>query len=135
MTNNKAAKKKATDDEKRRDFQLAMAKLGLYKSLGSVFLIGCTIVGFGYVSLYLPIQVSHGETTTINVAQNWLANLNASVYFAWGTTLVSSACTYRMYRKMIGERAKKDAEISKLQLAIDPKRTSSGLTPEGRAET
>ena len=109
-----------------------MARLATIKTLSMTAIIGGAAIGFGYVSFYLPIQASHGETTTITVAQTWLANVNASVYIAWGATAAVGIGAHQLYRKMIRERKLKDARIADLEKQIDPERTSSGLTPEGR---
>jgi len=122
-----------SEEDKRRKHQFAMACLGVVKVLGLATIIGLCVVWFGYVIIYLPIQAAHGETTTISVAQNWLANVYASVYFAWGTTAAVGIGWRRTYNKMIRERKQKDARIAELERRLDPGRTSSGLTPEGGA--
>ncbi len=122
-----------SEEDKRRKHQFRMGCLGAFKTIGMTTIIALCVVWFGYVTVYLPIQVAHGETTSISVAQNWLASVNASVYLAWGTTAAAGVGWFRTHRKMIRERGQKDARIAELERRIDPGRTSSGLTPEGGA--
>src|SRR5947209_15477186 len=67
--------------------------------------VGC------YVTFYLPVQVSHGETTTISNIQSWVFDLNAHVVVAWSAG--AGGIAYAMYqrRRLVGERAQKDARI------------------------
>jgi hypothetical protein len=105
------------------------AKKGL-----TALIYGASAVGVAYVTFYLPIQVSHGETTTITVMQNWLASVDASVYVAWGVNAALAAGWWAQRRKALREREEKDARIAALERRLDPNRTSSGLTPSGQVQ-
>ncbi len=131
----KAQHQAPSEEDKVRQYRLALARLGVIKILGMTFLIGLSVVGFGYVTFYLPIQASHGEATTITVAQNWLANVNASVYIAWGAAAAVGLGTREVRRRWLKERKEKDARIAQLERQLDPNRTSSRLTPEGRIQS
>jgi len=124
-----------SEEDKVRQYRLSLARLGVFKILCMTFLIGLSFVGFGYVTFYLPIQASHGEATTITVAQNWLANINASVYIAWGAAGIAGSAVAVTRKKWMRERKEKDARIAQLERQLDPNRTSSGLTPEGRIQS
>ena len=79
-----------------------------------------------------PVMLErHGETTTINVAQRWLAQVDASVWVAWGTTGAVMGYAWRVRQKWKQERQQKDARIAELEKQIDPGRTSSEVTQEG----
>lgn len=92
---------------------------------------GAVIVASFYVTFALPVLASHGETTTITVAQNWVANVNAQVWVSWG--LAAGATGYGLNERRLRrkERAEKDARIKKLEEAKDPSRTSSGVDQKG----
>ena len=57
--------------------------------------------------------------------------MQANVSIAWGATVIMGFATWSMYRKMIKERREKDERIKKLELRLDPNRTTSGVTPTG----
>ena len=90
---------------------------------------------FGWLSIhsafYLPIQAAHGEITTISLAQNFLANIHADVYVAWGTAAGGVIFGEVQRRKRNRERVDKDARITELEKKLDPNRTSSLMTPGG----
>jgi hypothetical protein len=84
-----------------------------------------------YVTFALPVIASHGETTTISVAQNWVANLNAHVWVSWAVSAGAVGYGLNERRLRRKERSEKDARITKLEQAIDPGRTSSGVNQSG----
>jgi hypothetical protein len=138
------ADKQRAHDEKMAEIQLRreqivadqadrMARWATIKGVGVALAVALGVVGFGYVTFYLPIQAAHGETTTISVAQNWLAKIDASVYLAWGAAGAMGVGWLKTHRKMIRERAQKDSRNVKLEKHLDSKRTTSGLLPDGSA--
>lgn len=108
-----------------------LAVVQALKTVLVVALIGCFAWLIVHSMFYLPIQAAHGEATTINVVQTWLANVNASVYIAWGAATAGAAYGISERRKRNRERSEKDARLAKLERQIDPHRLSSGLTPGG----
>jgi hypothetical protein len=96
-----------------------------------MFLVCLTIFGTAYVGIYLPIEASHGETTTINFLVKWLTNFRMNVVLPW------ALCGGAMYwasserKKRLLERHERDERIKKLESKIDPNRSSSNLTVDG----
>lgn len=131
--NQKRNKQVLSEDELKRRHQRWMAGLAAGKSLFTTAIIGLFVWLCFHSMFYLPIAVAHGETTTISVAQNWLANINASVYVAWGAAATGITYGELQRRKRTKERAAKDSRIAELETQIDPGRTSSGLTPGGES--
>lgn len=100
-------------------------------SLIKYAIVGGSAVACLYVTFALPVQASHGETTTINVAQKWVANLDAQVWVSWAATAGAVGYGWNERRLRRKERADKDARIKKLEEAKDPGRTSSGINQSG----
>ncbi len=108
------------------------------KSVASItktaFVCGA-IVGFGYVTFYLPIRESHGETTVIEQSVTFLANISTHVLVAWGTT--AAAAIYGLNEKRLrhAERSERDKRLREFEKTKDPNVTSSGLNPSGTEAT
>ena len=128
---NPRSKKTVTEEEQKRYHQRFLAIVGGIRLLFQTAIIGVFAWLCVHSMFYLPIQAAHGETTSITVAQNWLANVNASVYLAWGASALGGAYGWRERKKRLEERKEKDDRISQLEHALDPTRSSSGLTPGG----
>src|SRR5437870_4040778 len=104
-----------SEEDKKRQYGLSIARLRVFKIAFMTVVICSSIVGFGYVTIALPVQASHGEITTITVVQNWVANIKASVYIAWGATGVAGGGAWVMRRRWLKERGEKDARIAQLE--------------------
>lgn len=94
-------------------------------------IVGTAVCVVAYVTFYLPVAVSHGETTTISVMQTWAANVNASVWFSWAATGACGGSALYMRRRWVKERTEKDARIKALETQIDANRTSSQVNQAG----
>ena len=86
---------------------------------------------FAYVTFYLPVRDTRGDTTTIKQSLEFLANIHAQVLIAWGTTAAATIYGLNERRLRHSERQERDARIRKLEKQIDPNVTSSGLTASG----
>lgn len=75
--------------------------------------------------------MSAGQETTINYAVKFLADVKLHVWIAWGTAAGCGMWATTERRKRLSERKEKDERIKKLEQAIDPNRTSSGLSVVG----
>jgi hypothetical protein len=96
-----------------------------------LFLICATAVACFYVTFALPVQIAHGEMTSINVVQSWVVNLDAQIVVSWG--LAATAVGYGLNERRLRhkERTEKDARIAKLETAKDPGCTSSKINQKG----
>jgi hypothetical protein len=131
MGKKKAAPPPVSEEELIRRHARALLLIGAIRQVVVLGIIASAVVACCYVTFYLPIKVAHGETTTINVAQRWLAQVDASVWVAWGTTGAVMGYAWRVRQKWKQERQQKDARIAELEKQIDPGRTSSEVTQEG----
>lgn len=91
--------------------------------LGRYLAITVSVVGLAYFGIYKPIEISHGETTTISYVVDFLANMKADVMLARGVTTGSLAMAWAERRKRLRERKERDERIRKLETAIDQGRT------------
>ncbi len=118
------------EELKRKDVRL-FALLHFADKMWRNFCICVTIIATTYIAVYLPIKVSHGETTTITYVLQWLAGVKIDVVVAWGAAATVGVLAYRERKKRLRERKERDERIEELEVAIDPDRTSSGLTVDG----
>jgi hypothetical protein len=121
-----------SEEELKRRHERWLTGAAIVKSLGNTLIIGICAVAVSLFTFYLPVLASHGETTVISLTQKWLADVNMSLWVSWAATAAAGTAAYRYRNKLVKERRTKDARISELEKAIDPKRTSSGLLPDGR---
>lgn len=93
--------------------------------------LGGTLVAFAYVTFYLPIVVSHGETTAVTMTIKFFSEIKASVLLAWGST--AAATTWAVWERRLrqSERSKASERNRILEVKIDPRVTSSGLNSAG----
>jgi hypothetical protein len=89
------------------------------------------IFGCFYAAFVMPIQIAHGETTTIAVAQSWVVNVDAQIWVSWGLAATAGAWGWTERKLRHKERAVKDGRIAQLEQAIDPNRTSSNVDQKG----
>lgn len=128
---NKKSLSPPSEEELQRQHERFMQ---IWKSVASVTktaLICCGAVGFSYVTFYLPILESHGETTVIEQSVNFLANINTHVIVAWGTTAAATFYGLNERRLRHKERAERDKRLREYEKTKDPNVTSSGLNSSG----
>jgi hypothetical protein len=94
------------------------------------FIPWSAIVILGWFA-YKSVEVLAGKTTLADIGVNVLANVNISVAIAWTASFLGTGygIRQRKLRKDTVERLQQ--RIQFLEGAIDPKRTSSTLTPRG----
>lgn len=120
-----------TEEDKQRKQVRFLSILGSVERLlkwttGALAVVACFYFTFGF-----PVQVGRGETTTISVVQNLVANLQAHVVVSWLVTAGAVGYGLNERRLRRKERSEKDVRIAKLEQAIDPGRTSSGVNQSG----
>lgn len=131
----KQKKKRRIDQPSReqieKQFVFRMRVLDLLQALGVPFVWLAGAVALAYVAIALPVIESHGQSTTISLAYDFLADVKVHIWLAWGAAAVCAMGWRRERSARLKERAEKDARIEQLEKAIDPARTSSGLSPSG----
>lgn len=131
---NKSPMPQISEEEyQRRHVRTMFIASGVF-SVARYLIVGIVVVACFFVTFALPVIVSHGETTTITVVQNWLANLDAHVWVSWVVT--AGAVGYGLNERKLRrkERSEKDARIVSLERDIDPGRTSSGIDQSGNPQ-
>ena len=113
-------------------YALAMKRWEVVGSLGKFAISGLAVVYSIYYGLYRSIEAAQGKTTTIVYLVEWLSKLKIDVCLAWGLAFGSILWGWVERKKRLKERRERDERITKLECQIDPDRTSSGLTTEGR---
>lgn len=127
----KAKSKSPSEDELRRQHERFMVRWRSLTSLGRTLIITLGVISFGYVTVYMPIEVSHGEETVISHVNHFVANIDATVYLAWGAA-ASAAFWGKLERSQkLAEREVKDKRIRELEKQLDPNVTSSQLDVSG----
>ncbi len=102
----------------------------IYKIVALV--IKCVLIGYGVHELRVAIEALAGYSTSLKVAMNLEVNRNlvdaAAIVFGGG------GIAYGLReRKLKRDKTQSMASrITQLELGYDPKRSSSGLLPDGR---
>lgn len=107
------------------------AWISLAENLGGKLIIGATVVAGIFCGLYLPVKISHGETTAISFFVTWFTDFKVNIALAWGAACGVGWLAYAERKKRLKERKERDERIEELEHKIDPNRTSSGLTVDG----
>lgn len=84
-----------------RDTQIA----NVITTLGKWAIAGASLVGFGYVAIYLPVEASAGQDTTIDYAINWISDLKLDVLVGW--SLAAGAGVWGYYERRQRHKEKK----------------------------
>ncbi len=100
-------------------------------SLAKYVIVSGAIVAVVYFGVYLPISVSAGKQTTINYLINAVADFKVHIWIAWAAVAGAGALAANERRLRMRERKVKDKRIEELESAIDPDRTSSGVSVSG----
>jgi len=114
-----------------RRIALIWRLMELVERLGIYFIVTGGIVAGLYVAVYLPIKVSHGEETSITFILNWIADFKLNVTLAWGAAAGCGGWAIAERKKRLREREERDDRIKKLEMQVDPNRSSSNLTTDG----
>ena len=122
---------RTSQEEAERQFTLRMRRMELAEKLGTpaVWFAGIGVVL--YVGVYMPIEASHGETTTITFILDWIAYFKINVVLAWSAAAGCAGWAIVERKKRLRERKERDDRIKKLEMQIDPNRSSSNLTTDG----
>lgn len=118
----------------RNKHALSMRRMDLVERLGKYTVVMLGIVGFAYCGIYLPVEASAGQTTTISYVVNFLSKVKADVVISWVATAGTSMWAMKERGKRISEREAKDKRIKKLEEQVDPSRSSSNLSPSGESQ-
>ena len=122
---------RASQQDAERQFTLRMRRMELAEKLGkpAVWFAGIGVVL--YVGVYLPVEASHGEATTITFILDWIAYFKINVVLAWSAAAGCIGWAIAERKKRLRERKERDDRIKKLEMQIDPSRSSSNLTTDG----
>lgn len=92
---------------------------------------GCVTFGFCFYEASLALRAFSGQISVANIQFGFLANVS----FVWSVSLTVSGLSIGLYlreRKQHRDtRERLSRRITDLELAIDPSRESSKLTPRG----
>lgn len=110
---------------------LALKRWEVLESLGRPAIVATAVVLCVYFGIYQPVKLSHGEQTVVRLLYGLTTSFSANVVVAWGGTIASLAFAWTVRRRWLSERKEKDERIKKLEVRLDPGRTSSGLTVSG----
>ena len=121
-----------TDAEAERRTILAIKRWDVLQKLGVTGIISLASVLGIYYAIYMPIEASHGETTAVHFVVDWCTKLKMNVILAWSAGGAGVLWARSERKKRLRERKEKDDRITKLERQLDPNRTSSDLTPDGR---
>lgn len=91
-----------------------------------------TILGFTIFGIYLPAEALAGKTTFANIGINVLGGLTItnSVSYVFGISGIAYGLRAQRLRGSVTARLTERGRA--LEERLDPKRTSSGLTPRGQ---
>jgi len=95
------------------------------------FVFGWTVGGYCAYEVSIAIRSFAGQTTITNVTMQILANVSVNIALVLSVSGFSIALYMRERKQHRQTRKRMSARITELELRIDPKRTSSNLTPEG----
>ncbi len=84
-----------------------------------------------YFGVYLPIEASAGKQTSVLYAMKFISDVKLHVWAAWGAGAVGAGYGITERRKRLSERKERDERIKSLEIQIDGKRSSSGLSVNG----
>lgn len=136
MTKDKSKRKiEVSEAELDRRHHRSLARYEAGTKIATVLCVCGCIVGVAYFGVYLQVKASRGEETTVTVIVNWLSEFKMNVALAWGVGGFGALYGTAMHRKMIRERAAKDARIRKLEERLDAGVSSSKLDPAGTSTT
>ncbi|MCA9164144.1 MAG: hypothetical protein R3C99_08315 [Pirellulaceae bacterium] len=126
--------RKITKEEIEARTQIWVRAIDFAESAFRGFVVVACVFTVVYFGIYRPIEISAGKSTAINYAVQLLADVKLHVWLAWGAALGCSAWALQERRKRLSERKEKDERIQKLERAMDPSRTSSGLSVAGEQQ-
>ena len=126
-----ASENHVSNDAQLRQDAYKFRKLEVIENLGKIFLIGLFVVLATCVGIYLPIKASAGRRTSIEYLVNFITDIKAHIWLSWAATAGATGWAIKERKKRLKEREEKDKQIIELQTQLDPKRTSSDLTPAG----
>lgn len=130
---NKPTSRASEKEQLRRHARLLLI-INSVSSITKFLIVSSCVVGTTYTGIYLPIQASAGQETTISVLQKWVVDANLQVYLAWGAAAAGTGWALLERRKRLRERSERDKRIVELEHKFDPNRTSSGMTVGGEEE-
>lgn len=86
---------------------------------------------FSVYLIYRMVGILAGETTTANIGVRFLANIHVATATAW--TLGVAGVLYGVHQRRLRKTvvARLTARTQALEKEIDPRRSSSKLTPQG----
>ena len=135
MAKNKRRRGGGADDfqvaEAERRFTLAVRRMELVEKLGKPFIVMVGLVAIVYFGIYMPIEASRGQKTIITFVLKWIGDFNVHVALAWGSTVGCCGWAITERKKRLREREERDDRIKKLEMQLDPNRSSSNLTTDG----
>lgn len=118
------------DRQREREFTLSYKRLDLIgTAVQQLIRGGCLVAIAGFA--YLSIKVLAGKSTFAEIALRAAANLKIGdlILLLVGTGGVGYGINQRRLRRSNVERLSK--RVQELESALDPKRSTSGLTPQG----
>ena len=135
MAKNKRRRGGAANDlqiaEAEARIALQWRRIELGESLGKYLIVAFCVVMSIYYGVYKPVEVSHGEETSITFILDWIADFKLNIALAWGAVAVCGGWAIAERKKRLREREERDNRIANLELQLDPNRSSSNLTTDG----
>lgn len=118
-------------DEIQSSLSISIRKIEAWETIGRYFIVSAAVVGFAYFGIYMPVEASAGQETTISYAAKFITDLKVDVALAWTLATGASAWAYWERKAKMKERREKDRRIADLEKHIDSKRSTSGLDVAG----
>lgn len=128
-----AAERVQNEADRVRSHERFVQRWNTFRHLGGRLIIAAGVIGTAYVVFYLPVTVAPGGVTVVSLTQNFVANVYAHVWMAWGTAAAAGTGWYREHRARIKEREEKDRRLREFEKARDPNVSTSGLNADGTA--
>ena len=125
------SKKETDEDERIRQHVRWMYGADIVHSVMKYFIIGVFVLAIVYTGVYLPVQASAGQQTTVTVFFQWIFDANVHVYLGWAVAGGCGLYARSERKKRLAERAERDQRIIELERMIDSKRETSGVSTEG----
>jgi len=121
-----------SEADKQRAHEAFIQRWSTFKETAKVFLICTAFVSTAYVVFYLPVTVAPGEHTSVSLKQGFIANVNTSVWIAWGAAATMGLALFREHHHRLKERNEKDKRLREFEKIHDPEVSGSGLTVDGK---
>lgn len=90
------------------------------------------VIGGLYVGVYLPVSALAGDVTVATIAIDFLTSFKVNTTVS--VTLAGGGVLYGYRERRLRQRtiARLQGHIRRLERKVNPERTSSNLTPQGR---